>query len=195
MATLLRVINQQTIPRANAAAGGSILLDKIDRSQGNFESGITYAQQAKQKLYVPYVNPLDPNVKGYIDLVKTDAVLLQAGLASGVITKLVAKGYITTTAFASSLTATPTVTSGSDGAGTLTIGGTTFLSLAPDLTYVTLTNPSTGATQTIAQANFATQSNTVITIANATVTIGVPATTWKISVFANSKRSNTFTMP
>ncbi len=57
-ATLFRVVNQQTIVR-------SILLDKIDRSQGN-SSG--YASVAKQKLYVPYSNPLDSSLKGYVDL-------------------------------------------------------------------------------------------------------------------------------
>lgn len=184
MATMLRVVNQQRLVR-------SILLDKIDRSQGNFTG---YANRAKFALYVPYANPLDPSVKGYVDLPPTDEVLLQAGKAKGVIAQLVAKGYVTTTAFNTTVTATPVVTSAADALGTLTINGTTFLSLAPDVTYVILTNPGTGATQTVPQSSFATQSGTQITIANATVTIGTPGAGWKVQVQANSKKSNIFTL-
>ena len=80
-ATLVRVINGQKLPR-------SILLDKIDRSQGNFDKPRPYAQAAKQAIYVPYVNPVDPTVPGYVDLVPTDEVLLQLNLPKGVIYQL-----------------------------------------------------------------------------------------------------------
>ena len=181
-ATLFRVVNQQTINR-------SILLDKIDRSQSNFTG---YANVAKQKLYVPYANPLNTAVKGYLDLVPTDQILMQTS-GKGVIAKLATKGYVSFVAFNSVLTATPIVTGSVDAMGVLTIDGTTFLSLAPDLTYVILTAPG-GAKQTIPQASFATHINTQITIANGTVVIGVPGAGWKAQLFANSKNSNNFVM-
>jgi hypothetical protein len=276
-ATLFRVVNQQTINR-------SILLDKIDRSQGNFEG---YARRAKQKLYVPYSNPLDSSVKGYVDLVPTDEVLLHTG-PKGVITKMVAAGKVTLTAFNSSLTATPTVTAAAHSAaapiggqtgsaatiatavsgkatitgltgmttnsvgrdlvitggaiaannGTFritdyvsatsvkisnsaatsvgetnngsigwteqsealtTVTGTTFLSLAPDISYVTLTNLG-GSSQIITDAAIIAAGppsafgNTSIVIQDALVTIGTPTTGWTVKVQANSKQSNTFTL-
>lgn len=181
-AQLLRVINAQTLVR-------SILLDKIDESQGNTEG---YAQKPKQKVYVPYQNPLDSNVKGYIDLVPTDNVQLANG-PGGVITKLAVAGRITTLSITSAQVKTPTVTAASDGGGNLTITGTTFTSIDPDLTYVILTNTS-GVKQTIAQADFGSQSATQIVIANSKVTIGTPTTDWKVQVKANSKLSNNFTV-
>jgi len=177
------VINQQVLRR-------SILLDKIDRSQGNFTG---YASRAKQKLYVPYVNPSDTSVKGYVDLVPTDEVLLQTN-GKGVIAQLVVKGYCALTAFNSALTKTPVITSATHAALTTTINGTTFLSLLPDITYVTLTNPG-GSSQIIPQSAFASQTNILITIADATVTIGTPGTGWKVKVQGNSKASNVFTLP
>lgn len=103
-ATLIRVVNSQTLVR-------SILLDKIDRSQANFETGISYAQLAKQKLYVPYSNPLDPTVAGYLDLVPTDEVLLQVNQPKGVIAQLSNAGRVSFYAHAGSLTATPAIAS------------------------------------------------------------------------------------
>ena len=144
-ATLFRVINQQLLNR-------SILLDKIDRSQGNFSG---YAQRAKQKLYVPYVNPLDTSVKGYVDLVPTDEILLHTR-PKGVIAELVARGYCTLTAFSSSVTAAPVVTSAAHAAGDTVVGGTGFLSLSPDVSYVTLTNPG-GSSQIFTDSQLAAQ--------------------------------------
>lgn len=181
-ATLLRVVNKQTLRR-------SILLDKIDRSQGNFEG---YALRAKQKLYVPYVNPLDTSVNGYVDLVPTDEVLLQAA-PKGAIAGLVAAGRVTMTAFSSSLTVAPAISSAANAAGVMTIGGTTFLSLLPDVTYVTLTNTG-GSSQVISQSNFSVQTTTQIQILDGVVTIGVPGVGWKAKVQANSKVSNIFTL-
>lgn len=182
---LVRVINQQTI------ANRSILLDKIDRSQGNFTG---YANRAKQKLYVPYKNPVDLTVKGYVDLVPTDEVLLQLR-DGGVIAGLAAAGRVTYGLVSSDTVAAPVITAGlhdlSDGL--LTITGTTFTSVAPDLTYVIATNAA-GVSQTIPATAFNSHSATTITLANADFTIGVPATTWTIKVLANSKLSNAFTL-
>jgi len=177
----VRVVNQQTIVR-------SILIDKIDRSQGNFSG---YAQRAKQKVYVPYVNPIDTSVKGYIDLVPTDEVLLSAD--AGTIKKLATAGRTTTAVVSSALVATSAVTSAVHGGAVTTIGGTIFLSVTPDLTYVTFTN-LVGATQRVAQGSFSVLTAISIVVPDAAVTIGTPGAGWKVQILANSKLSNQFTL-
>ena len=144
-APILRVINSQSMlinPNLNTDLNGnvqgSILLDKIDESQGNTEG---YAQKARQKLYVPWSNPIDPTVRGYVDLVQTDNVQLANG-PHGVITGLIARGKVTSFTHTMAQVATPTTASAVYAAGptTTTITGTTYLSLVPDNTYITLTN-------------------------------------------------------
>jgi hypothetical protein len=99
---LVRVINLQVLPR-------SILLDKIDRTSGQFETDITYAQTGKQAVYVPQKNPIDPTVNGYIDLVPTDEVLLQVNQPDGVIVQLADAGYVSYFAHSGTLTQTPVI--------------------------------------------------------------------------------------
>jgi hypothetical protein len=180
---LVRVINQQTIPNR------SILLDKIDRSQGNFSG---YANVPKQKLYVPYRNPVDPSVKGYVDLVPSDQVLLHLR-ADGVIAKHASTGRVTSGLVSSASLTTPVVSAAlydiSDAV--LTITGTTFTSVSPDVTYVTLTNLA-GVSQKIPSSAFGSGNAITITIAAATITIGTVAANWKVVVLANSRVSNTF---
>lgn len=180
---LVRVINQQTIIR-------SILLDKLDRSQGN---SLGYAQKAKQKVYVPYSNPVDSSVKGYVDLVPTDEVLLSAA-AGGGIAGLKARGVVDTAIVASNLLAIAVVTSASDASTQIDVGGTTFLSVAPDKTYLIVTNGS-GVSLKIPSTSFDTFSNTQIIVLDATVAaLGTPAPGWKVQVQSNSKLSNVFTI-
>lgn len=187
MATLFRVVNQGLIAR-------SLLLDKIDRSTGSFETGLTYAQGAKQKVYVPLHNPLDTSVKGYTDLVPTNEVLLSMN-GKGTIAELQLLGYVSVTAFNSSLTATPVITGVTAHAtNPMIITGTTLSSLSPDNTYVKITNAS-GVVQTIntASSSFTgaggTISPTSISVPFSVIT-GTPGATWTVAVFANSKLSN-----
>ena len=186
--TLFRVVNQGLISR-------SLLIDKIDRSQGNFEG---YAQKAKQAVYVPLNNPNDLAVKGYIDMVPTDEVLLSS-VGKGTLAKLTTAGHVTVTAFNSTLKATAVISNAVNAATLTTITGTTMASLAPDITYITLTNLS-GVTQTLTDLIIigAGGSNvfttTSIVIEDALVTIGTPTTGWKVQVKANSKQSNVFTL-
>jgi hypothetical protein len=177
----IRVVNQQVLNR-------SILIDKVDRSQGNFSG---YANRAKQKVYVPYVNPVDTAVKGYLDMVPTDEVLLSAD--AGTIKKLSTRGYVTFTAVAATLLATPVVTSASHAATNTTINGTTFLSVSPDITYVRITNLSS-VTQVIPQSAFTTHTALQIIIPDAAVTIGTPGVGWKVIVQSNSRLSAQFTL-
>lgn len=275
----IRVVNLQTLHR-------SILIDKVDRSQGNFEVGVSYAQAAKQRVYVPYSNPLDTTVNGYTDFVPTDDVLLSA--AFGTIKKLqdTSPPRISVSVVSSALVVTPVVTNavhsaaaplggqtgaaanittflggkvtvtgltgmttgsvGNDlvisGAATsanngtfkitdyvsatsvkvanplgvasdanngsinwveqteplTTITGTTFLSVSPDKTYVTLINGALTQTLTdaaiIAAGAPSSFGTTSIVIADSMVTIGTPTTGWKVKVYSNSKLSNIFTL-
>jgi hypothetical protein len=195
--TLVRVTNEQTLCVAGPGISrdGSILLDKIDKSQGNSDSP-PYAQLEKQKIYVPYVNPLDTAVKGYVDLVQTDEVKLAAkpdGSIGGLANTTPAR--VVVTALSSALIATPTVTNSLNAAGTTTVTGTTFLSVSPDRTRLRLTNPA-GASQILEEADFSVHNATTIAFIDAKVTIagGPPQTNWTVEVFANSKWSNIFTM-
>jgi len=189
---LTRVENlQQVAGSAPYGANPSLLLDKMDKSQGNSENP-PYAQIEKQQIYVPFWNPLDTTVHGYSDFVQTDEVLL-AMEADGVIGRLETDGYVLVTVFDSDLIATPTISAAANAAGTTTIDGTTFLSLAPDITYVTLVN-LVGASQTLDQTAFTAHTAIQIQFADASVTIGVPGVGWTATVQSNSKQSNTFTL-
>lgn len=188
---LVRVINQQTLP-VGLSRNGSILLDKIDKCQGNSESP-PYAQIFKQKLYVPRSNPLNTAVKGYVDLVQTDEVKL-ASEPHGTIGGLVTAGRVTVAVVSSDLIKAP-VAAGATDANPTVITGTTFLSVAPDITYVEVTNPSTGAVQLVPSSAFSAFSATSISVPDSAITIGTPTTGWKFRVFANSKYSNQVTVP
>jgi hypothetical protein len=181
MATILRVINQQL-------TSASILIDKIDRSQGNFTG---YAQKQKMAIYVPLKNPKDLSVKGYSDLPLTDEVLLSDN--NGSISGLRASGHITSASVNTTSLVAPTTTSAANALGTTTINGTTFVSIAPDLTYVVLTN-TTGVTQVIPASSFASITATKIEILDGVVSIGTPTTGWEVVVKANSKTSNSSTI-
>lgn len=180
MSTLLRIIHSQS-----GNVDSSILIDKIDRSQGNFSG---YAYRAKQKIYVPYKNPVDPSVKGYIDLVPTDEVLLSWD--SGTIAKLTEAGYVTRAAVAANSIAKATVNSASLAGGTVTITGTGFISINPDKTYVKIINTSGNSQMLVSTGNFSTFNSTTITFLANKSTIGPIGSGWSFSVLANSKYSN-----
>lgn len=176
--TYVRVINEQLINR-------SILIDKIDKSQGNSEG---YAQKAKQKIYVPFVNPVDPLVKGYLNLVPTDEVLLSAN--NGTISGLVTAGYISALAVPSTAIATPIITNAVWAAGVTTLTGTGFISVNPDVTRVIFTDPL-GNSEVISSGSFTLPfTSTNIAIADAVFSVLTPPTTgWSVRVLANSKLS------
>ncbi len=152
-ATFFRVVNQGLIK-------SSLLIDKIDFCQGNSEG---YAQKAKQPVYVPLLNPLDKTVKGYLDLVPTDEVLLSMK-GKGTLAQFVTKGYVTITAFAAALVGTPTVSAsthlaavnqgGQSGAaatisavvaGVATLTGLTGMVVGSVGRDITITGAATGA--------------------------------------------------
>jgi hypothetical protein len=188
--TYVRVINEQLINR-------SILIDKIDKSQGNSEG---YAQKAKQKIYVPFVNPLDTTVKGYLNLVPTDEVLLSAN--NGTISGLASAGYITAALVPSFDIAAPAMNPGDgvyDVIGfqttiTSTVATSRFISLYPDVTRVTFRNPGL-QTETVSSGSFTLFNNTTIVIPDAALPVlGPPAANWEVQVQANSKLSAWLTL-
>lgn len=181
--TYIRVVNEQVIDR-------SLLIDKIDKSQGNFEG---YAQRAKQAVYVPYSNPDDSTVKGYLNLVPTDEVLLAAN--NGPIKGLADANYITwSPVVASSIAKSVVTAAANDGMNNWTdVDGTTFTSVYPDVTRLQLKNLA-GTVQTIASGDFAVFTNIAIRVVDAKVTIGVPGAGWQVRVQANSLYSDWFTL-
>lgn len=182
----VRVINSQVLPR-------DILLDKIDRTSGQFETDLTYAQTAKQPVYVPYKNPLDPTVPGYIDLIPTDEVLLQSQLPKGVITKLAARGYITFFTHHAAATATPVISgaphvaaqSGTHGQFAASIGSSAVFTdstaaafTASDLgSPLTVTLSSVPANEGTFQISVASPPNSV-TVLFSTAAVDTAADTW-----------------
>jgi len=149
---MLRLIHSQTV-------SGAILVDDIDdglpnkpvhRLGSNADPKAydreTAAGVPKQPCYVPktMANTGFPLVPGYIDLKETQRVVLSSG--KGKILKLATAGLISTVDFVAADVAAPTLTlanEGAPGAGDLTLTGTNFLSVAPDITTVIVTG--TGA--------------------------------------------------
>jgi len=121
-----------------------------------------YANEPKQPSYIPRVKASEPTIPGYIDLNETDRVIRSAG--GGKIAGLTRAGLISVVSFVPSDLATPTVATadlGTPGPGDLTITGTGFFSLTPDVTSVIITG--TGA-QVIPAALFNSISDTIIVI-------------------------------
>lgn len=159
---------------------GAIYVDDIDDGLPNKEvhrMGSTadpkaykrdgYANEPKQKSYIPRVKASEPTIPGYIDVNETDRVTRSAG--GGKIAGLTRAGLISVVSFVPSDLATPTVATadlGTPGPGDLTITGTGFLSLTPDVTSVIITG--TGA-QVIPSTLFNSINNTTIVILAANV--------------------------
>lgn len=130
-----------------------------------------YANEPKQPCYIPRTNPNDATQPGYIDLEETERVTLSA--AKGTIKGFQTSGHLTVVSLAASDLVAPEITSATfDGSGAidLTIVGTGFLSVAPDVTTVTITGSITGSPKTLAVADFDSISDTQIVILAANLT-------------------------
>lgn len=148
---MLRLVHSQT-------GLGAILVDDIDDGLPNKDNNRLgsssdpkayardgYANKDKQKCYIPRVKAGEVAIPGYIDLRETQRVKLSAG--KGKIAKLVAAGKITVVSFVNTDIVTPVVSaaaSATPGAGDVTITGTGFLSVAPDISTVTLKGAGVG---------------------------------------------------
>lgn len=148
---MLRLVHTQTVQ-------GALLVDDIDDGLPNkltHRLGSTgdpkaykrdgYANEPKQKCYIPRVKPTDSTIAGYIDLNETPRVQMSA--AQGKIAGLTRAGKITVVSFIASDLTTPVITNAvvaSPGAGDITITGTNFLSVAPNISKVRLFGAGVG---------------------------------------------------
>lgn len=171
---MLRLIHAQTVQ-------GALLVDDIDDGLPNknvHRLGSTadpnayerdgYANSAKQKAYIPRVKAGAPATPGYVDLKETDRVTLSAD--RGKISKMSQAGLITVVSLVASDLAEPAITTATidtPGAGDLTIVGTGFLSVAPEISSVHLTGSGVGdltLTRTQITSGGGTFTNTSIVI-------------------------------
>jgi hypothetical protein len=148
---MLRLVHAQTVQ-------GPIRVDDIDDGLPNKEvhrlgsSGDPkaykrdgYASADKQPCYVPRVKAGETAIPGYIDLRQTNKVTLSS--SKGKIAKLVQAGLISTVSFVPTDIVTPVVSGavhGVPGTGDVTITGTGFLSVAPDISTVTIKGAGVG---------------------------------------------------
>jgi len=197
---VLRIYHNQTVQ-------GAILVDDLDDGLPNktvHRLGSTanpdayerdgYANKPKQPCYVPRSRASNgfPLVAGYIDLNETPRVTLSAG--KGKISKLVDAGLVTTVDFVASDLAAPTlVTAALDVGGTdeLTLTGTNFLSVAPDVTTVVITGTGAvtlTATQIIADGGSVSATSIVIDPSSIPT---VAETTSSVKVVANEQSTAT----
>lgn len=192
---MLRLTHAQTVL-------GPILVDDIDdglpnktahrlgsESDPKAYARDGYANAPKQKCYVPRTKPTDVTIPGYIDLYETQRVLHSAG--KGKIFGLNRAGLISVQQFLETDLAAPAITTAILTVGVdLTITGTKFLSLPPDISSVVITG--TGAitlTQAQIVAGTGTISNTTIVIPVALIP-GVAAATSFVKVLADNNLSN-----
>lgn len=191
---MLRIFHSQ-------AVAGAIVIDDIDDGLPNktpHRLGATgdphayerdgYANKPKQPCYVPRLQATNPSAPGFINLNETPRVVLSAG--KGKISKLQSAGLIRVVSIAAEDVATPTLATaelGTPDAGDLTLTGTTFVSIEPDITTVVITG--TGAktlSTTEITAGSGTVSATSIVIPAALIP-GVAAGTSSVKVVSNGK--------
>lgn len=152
-----------------------------------------YANSPKQKCYVPRTKLTDVTIPGYIDLYETQRVLHSAG--KGKIQGLNRAGLITVTQFQETDLATPAATTAVLNVGVdLTISGSKFVSLAPDISSVIITG--TGA-KTLTQSQITLGGGTFADasiVIPAGLIVGVAAGTSFIKVLADNNTSNQVTV-
>jgi hypothetical protein len=215
---MLRLIHNQTV-------SGPIVVDDIDDGLPNKEvhrlgslgdpkayERDGYANKPKQACYVPYSHTTANGsvVAGYVTLAQTNRVTLS--WKKGKISKLSSTPAVSTLAGASafplltvvsgisaSQLVAPVITASVHGS-TMSITGTTFTSVAPDITSVTFAQGTGGtapAPATLTQAQIVAAGGSVSSTA-----ISIPGTAFTtapvagntVYVTANEQNSNTFPM-
>lgn len=201
---MLRLIHSQT-------QQGALLVDDIDDglpnktahrmgsvADPNAYARDGYANKPKQPCYISRVKPTDTTIAGYIDLEETARVLHSAG--GGKILGMQAAGLISIVSFVESDLDAPVISGvvlNSPAAGDVTINGSNFLSVSPEITSVHLFGAGVGdVTLTLAQITAVPPgavSNTQIII-DSTLIPGL-TTGDDIVVRADAQDSNTFAVP
>jgi hypothetical protein len=134
-----------TLASANSQLDGNSL-------GGRDKSTLAGVNALKQKCYIPRYKILpngthDTSVAGFIDVAESDRVLLSQD--HGVISGLRGAGLITVVSFTPSDISAPTISAANVAAGgtyALTITGTNFTSLAPDVSSVRIGSTTLSAT-------------------------------------------------
>jgi len=204
---MLRLVHAQTVL-------GALYVDDIDDGLPNKQVkrlGSTadpnayvrdgHANLPKQKCYIPRTKPGDATVAGFIDLDETQRVTHSA--FKGKIRGLQRSGHISVVSLTASDLATPVVTNAAIDApatGDVTITGTGFLSVAPDVTKVLLWGAGVGGTQSAPALTLTTAQ--IIAVAPGAVgatsividtTInGALAAGDRVAVIADGRMSNSF---
>jgi hypothetical protein len=153
---------------------GALLIDDIDDglpnktahrlgSSGDPNAAIRdgYANQPKQGTYVPYAKKTDTSIPGYLDLQETTRVTLS--VEKGKIAGFLRAGKLSVVDLVAADLTAPTLASGtrnSPGAGDLSLSGTGFLSVTPDITQVILSGAGVGS-KTLTAAQIITASGSV----------------------------------
>jgi hypothetical protein len=148
---MLRLVHAQTIQ-------GAILVDDIDDGLPNKAAHRIgsvgdpnayprdgYANDPKQPVYIPHTKPTDATVRGYIDQEESERVIASAG--GGKIAGLQSAGLITVVSFVEGDLAAPVITAAALAAGDLTVDGTGFLSIIPEVSTVQMWGPTVGGTE------------------------------------------------
>jgi hypothetical protein len=156
-----------------------------------------YANAAKQPCYVPRVKAGEETVAGFIDLNETQRVILSA--EQGKISGLQQAGLITIVDLVAAdivVSAISGATLGAPAAGDVTIAGTTFLSVSPDITTVHLAGAGVGdvtltQTEIEAVAPGAVGATSIVIDSTLVPSLAVGDT---IQVRANGLLSNIFTL-
>jgi len=201
---MFRLIHTQT-------EQGAILVDDIDDGLPNKQThrlGSTgdpkaykrdgYANEPKQAVYIPRTKPTDASVAGYIDLNETERVIMSEGL--GKIAGLVAAGKITVVSLVGSDLDAPVVSGtalNSPAAGDVTINGTSFATVLPNISSVRLFGAGVGdvtltATQILAVPPGAAGDTQIII--DSTLIAGL-ASGDSVIVTADDQASNTYVLP
>ena len=201
---MLRLIHTQV-------SQGALLVDDIDDGLPNkmtHRLGSTadpkaykrdgYANEPKQKCYVPRTKPSDSSIAGYIDLEESARVILSS--AQGKIDGLRRAGHITVVSFVAGDLVAPVITGvtlDAPAAGDVTIDGTGFASVTPNFTSVRLFGAGVGDV-TLTQSEITAVPPGAVgdlqIIIDSTLVPGL-ATGDSIVVTADDLASNTFLVP
>jgi len=194
--TASRAVAREKVSGDHVLVTGGILASANARLDGGGLGGrdkstLSGVNNLKQKCYIPKYKLLSNNthntaIAGYIDVAESDRVLLSQD--HGVIAGLLAAGLITVTSFTSTDVAAPTISAANIAAGgtyALTLTGTNFTSLAPDVSSVRIGTTTLSATQiTVAGGTFTATS---IVIPEALVPVSMIVGTTLVYVTADNQ--------
>jgi hypothetical protein len=181
---MLRVIHSQS------KVGTVVLSDIEDGCRFNSRHILDASKRAamKQKVVIPFSDPLFPAQAGYVDLIDTDNVLLSAN--HGCLSGLATAGLVTIQVFSPTAKSVPAITAASIAGGNLTITGTYMVSLLPDVSSLVVTGAGARtltATQVTGGGGTWTDTSVVVPM---TMLTGMTSVTSTVAIVADRNSSN-----